>query len=79
MRARQVNADRATRDLARARATREHSVELRKLARERRADEALASRFHHQDGAVDALGGAERQDDDATAERLAAPVDGVED
>jgi CRP-like cAMP-binding protein len=74
-RVRRINAERAERDLARARATRQHSVELRRLARARRAEERLSSRFHHHDGSGDPLGSAERHDDDAAAEGLAAPVD----
>lgn len=78
-RVRQLNADRSLRDVTRAQATRERSVELRRQARERRGEERLRSRFHHQDGAGDALGGAQGQDDDAAAEGLSAPVDRVED
>jgi CRP/FNR family transcriptional regulator, cyclic AMP receptor protein len=78
MRVRQLNTDRAARDVARARETREHSATLRRLARARRAAEPLGSRLHHHDGAGDALGGAERHDDDAAPEGLAPPVDGLD-
>jgi CRP/FNR family transcriptional regulator, cyclic AMP receptor protein len=78
MRVRQLNTDRAARDVARARETREHSATLRRLARARRAAEPLGSRLHHQDGAGDALGGAERHHDDAAPEGLAPPVDGLD-
>jgi CRP/FNR family transcriptional regulator, cyclic AMP receptor protein len=78
MRVRQLNTDRAARDVARARETREHSATLRRLARARRAAEPLGSRLHHQDGARDALGGAERHHDDAAPEGLAPPVDGLD-
>lgn len=77
---RDQNQARIARDLERIRETRRRSVELRREARARRAEEHSAVlRLHHHDRAGDAVGASEREADDAAAEGLPAPVDGVED
>jgi CRP-like cAMP-binding protein len=73
---RELNRRRIDHELARLRQSRRVSRELREESRAKRRSRAG---LHHDDHASDGLGPSEREADDAAAERLAAPVDSVDD
>jgi CRP/FNR family cyclic AMP-dependent transcriptional regulator len=73
---REVNRRRVERELSRLRESRRVSHELREQARGYRE---LVARLHHDNDAGNGLGSMEGQTDDAAAEWLSAPVDGLDD